>query len=283
MSCRGCGRNGANVIPVFNQDESTASQKGVIILPGPGIGVENLSDADNYRFRISTQEFVALTVALTLVAKEAGVVKTSPILKGTIIDEIELNWTYNKAVNSQLLTNNSDLIEPSLEIEERAYEYSAQDIDSNISFTIAGNDGLGQPGSTASSTKSISFGNILYLGTGPDKFNTATSGIEAFIESLTAVTKTARSYSYHATGGTNQYHFIAYPKAWGLATFTKGIFTGGYVRLKNVLGTLKAELGGGDVESDITITNSKGYTEEYYVYQSLFDDQADAVTPFVIS
>jgi hypothetical protein len=124
----------------------------------------------------------------------------------------------------------------------------------------------------------------MWIGYGLSKINQSSSGLEVFIESLQASSiRIDRFNTYFATGGVNEKHFVAYPVTFGLGTFTKGIFTGGYVRLKLVGGILKSELGISDVESDILITNSKGYTEAYYIYESLFDNQADPITPFIIS
>jgi hypothetical protein len=152
-----------------------------------------------------------------------------------------------------------------------------------MSFTIAGDDGLNLSGSTASDTRTLSFGNYMFLGEGSNLINASSSGIEAFIESLSKVVKTSRSHTYYATGLENEYHFVAYPKSWGLGLFQKNLGPGGYVRLKKVVSTLKVELGIGDVETDIIITNEKGAAEAYYVYQSDKDWLEDNVTPFVLS
>jgi hypothetical protein len=154
-------------------------------------------------------------------------------------------------------------------------------VTSNITFTLTGNDGEGQPGSTDSDSKSITFGNVMYLGKGPSKIGALASGMEAFIESLaTSTIKTSRGHTYNATGAANEHHFVAYPKAWGEATFTKGIFSGGYVRLKNVGGTMEVD---GSPEIDVSFGNSASFSEEYYIYQSLYDNQNDPVTPFIIT
>ena len=279
MACEGKKYYG-NIIPVTG---GYTAQKDVVLIPGTGIQIDDLSDVNTYKFRFSTVVTVDLTVALTLVAKEASVVKTSPILKGTVIDELNLSWVYNKVIASQTLTNTGGLSVPSLTSSDVVYNYTGQNIQSGMSLTIDGDDGLMQSGSTASDTKSISFGNLLWLGKGPSKLNQAESGLEAFLETLTSTVKTSRSHTYFATGSTNEKHFVAYPASFGLGTFTKGIFTGGYIRLKNVAGTLKFTLGVGDVESDIIITNSKGYAEAYYVYESEYDAQEDATTSFTIS
>lgn len=279
MSC-GDKKYFGNMIPITG---SPVAQKGVALVAGPGIDIQDQSDTSNYKFLVSAIEIEDLSVSLSLVAKAATVPQTSPILKGTVIDELNLTWTYNKTIVSQTLTNTGALTPPTLDAVTFSYDYTAQNIQSNLSLTIQGNDGLGQPGSIASDTKSISFGNLLWLGAGSSLLNQPSSSVEAFIESLTGVIKTSRAHTYFATGGANQKHFVAYPKAWGLATFTKGVFTGGYWRLKNVSGILKVVLGEGETESDLIITNSAGHAEAYYLYETEYDNQADNITSFTIS
>jgi hypothetical protein len=281
----GCGDPNKNVIPVF-VDESEGgggSEKTVEVLPGSGIEVTDESDVDTWRHRVALATYTALSANVSLIAKEAGVAKSSPILKGTVIDALEIDWSYNKDVVSQTLSNTAGLSAPSLAPEDRSYDYSGATITSNMSVTIQGNDGEGQSGSVDSDTASISFGNLMWIGHGLSKIGALASSMEAFIEAFaTGVVKTSRGHSYFATGGSNQKHFVAYPKAWGLATFKKGIFEGGYIRLKNVGGTLVSDAGV-NPELDIIITNSKGHAEAYYIYESLYDNQNDATTPFVLS
>jgi len=257
--------------------------KDVEVLAGDDILIEDLSDSGTDRFRVNYAPYVAMDVELTLVAKTVGVTKTNPVLKGTVIDEIELVWTVNKAPDSLALTNTGGLDVPSLADNDLAYEYASQTVSSDITFTLQGNDGDGMPGSIDSDATSISFGNNFIIGNDINRDGLSTSGLVTAITGFTKTVKINRLQTYNATGGVNNHHYVAYPKSWGLATFTKGIFTGGYVRLKNVSGVLKSVLGGGDTESDITVANALGYSEAYYVYMTLFDNQADAVTPFIIS
>jgi len=278
MSLNLTGDPNKNIIPVF--EAPGGGGKVVELIPQPNILVNDISDADTYRFELSTYDYLALIATLGLTAKAAGVTKSMPILKGTVIDRVELTFAYNKVIVSQTLTNSGGLSVPGLAQSDVGYNYVAQSISSNMSFTLTGNDGQGQPGSIDADVQSIAFGNLMWLGYGASKIGASAASMEAFIEALeTSVVKTARAHTYFATGGANQKHFVAYPKAWGLATFTKGIFSGGYVRLMKVGSTM--ELTGS--ESDLVITNSAGYSEPYYVYESLYDNQADAVTPFIIS
>jgi len=273
--------NCVNQIPIA---PTNASQKDVKIIAGPGIIVQDTSDLESFRFLVSATNVEALIATLTIIAKEAGVARANPVLKGTVIDRVELDWAYNKAVTIQSLSNTGGLTSPTLNAADRSYDYVGQVINSNINFTIQGNDGLGLGGSIDSDTQSILFGNEMILGEGVSKILTPTSGLEAFIDALaTKVVKTSRSHTYFATGGAGQKHFVAYPKSFGLGTFEKLGFPGGYIRLKNVAGTLKANLDISDTETDILFTNPKGFQEAYYVYESLYDNQNDPVNPFTLS
>lgn len=275
----GCGDNiFGNMIPVTG---GYTTQKEVILVEGPGIAIQDQSDATKYKFRISTTVIETLSVTLTLVAKAASVTKTNPILQGTVIDELNLSWVYNNPIVSQTLT--SPLADPILTEVEVDYDYTGQNITTGISLTIQGNDGLAQPGSIASDTKSITFGNYMYIGVGASQILEAYSGLEAFIEAMTPEIKTTRNKTFYPTADQYEYQFVAYPKAWGLGTFQKNVGPGGFLRLKKVGPILKAELGIGDVETDIMITNSAGHTEAYYVYQSEQDWISDNVTPTTLS
>lgn len=266
-----------NIIPVFDTGDQ---DKDVQLVAVPQVVITDLSDAGTHRFQIGTSIYTALITNLTLVAKASGVVKSNPILKGTTIDRVELTFAYNKAIASQTLTNDGGQTPPTLGPLDTGFTYTGRSIQSTVAFTLTGNDGSGEPGGIASDVESVAFGNLMWLGFGASKIGFATSGMEAFIESLqTSVVKTARAHTYFATGGVNEKHFVAYPKAWGLATFTKGIFSGGYVRLKSVAGAMQTS----GSETDLVITNSLGAAEAYYVFESLYDNQNDAVTPFIIS
>jgi hypothetical protein len=267
-----------NLIPVF---DPYPEQKNVVITESPNATVTDLSDTETWKFQVGTEDFIDLVAALSLTARAATVIKTNPVLKGTVIDELNFTWTYNKDVTSQTLTNNGGLTPPTLGPSDRLYNYNGLSLSSDIDFTLQGNDGLGQTGSVDSDVKSVIFGNFMWLGHGASRLGTSAASLESFLEALgTSQVKTSRAHTYYATGGTNQHHFVAYPKAWGLGTFTKGVFEGGYVRIFNVGGTIVSS---GTPESDIIITNQAGYAEAYYVYQSLYDNQNDPVTPFVIS
>ena len=277
MAINTTGDPNKNLIPVFSAPDS---DKAVQIVAGAGIAVADIGDANTYRFQVTAVPYTPLQTSLTLVAKVSGIIKTMPLLKGTLIDRFELTFAYNKAIASQTLTNTAGLTPPTLVPVDTGYTYVSQSIGSNMSFTLTANDGAGQTGSIASDVENVTFGNNIWIGKGPSKIGAASSGMQAFLQSLASGNvQTSRGTQYFATGGVNEKSFIAYPKAWGLGTFTKGIFAGGYIRLM-VVGATMATSG---TESDLVITNAAGFSEAYYVYESLYDNQNDAVTPFVIS
>ena len=93
--------------------------------------------------------------------------------------------------------------------------------------------------------------------------------------------KIVRINNIFATGLVNRKFFVIYPAAWGEAIFTKSGFEGGLIRLKNEAGTLVQTVI--TSESPITWTNEEGHTEEFYIYQSVYDNAEDLVTPIIIT
>ena len=200
MACDNKLFNG-NLIPVTG---GNTAQKVVIVQEGAGINVTDLSDSNTYKFTVSSENVTALTVTLALISQESSTPISNPVLIGTVIDEVNLSWTYNKTIVSQTLENTGGLTPPTLINTDVLYDYTGQTITANTSFTIEGNDGLALSGSIANDTKSITFGNYLWVGAGTSKISTATASIEAFIETLTSTIKTSRAHTYYATGGVNQ-------------------------------------------------------------------------------
>ena len=47
-------------------------------------------------------------------------------------------------------------------------------------------------------------------------------------------------------------------------------------------GLFVSEISGGDSEVDVSLSNGNGHSENYYIYESLFDNQADATEPILI-
>lgn len=281
--CINCGQTN-------NQDfynPGASGGKNAEVLAGDQIAVDDLSDSGTDRFRVNVALDTPLEVTLQLTARIASIAEPQPVLKGKTIDEILAEWSYNVDVVSQTLTNDGGVAEPALSNTDRLDNPTGLVITDDIAFTIAGDTGQGGDGATDNDTKSITFGNYLAYGKGVSLNNIALASAQTYFDGFITAEqeeiRTNRLTSVFALGGSNEKFFIIYPAAWGLGTFTKGIFTGGFTRMKNVAGVLKATLDGGDVESDILLDNGTGFIEAYYVYESLFDNQEDAVTPIIIS
>ena len=261
----------------------TGYEKSVEILPGEDILVEDLSDNETWRFKVSYNPYTALAVDLAMSAYSGNVLQSMPVLKGKVVDRVVLGWAYNKAVTSQYVTHQG--VDTDVLNTERTYEYSALNITANDQFSITGDDGSGQAGGIATDSVSITFGNYQIWGDYTSMLNRPSSEISSMIDNLAnkgSKVKTSRANQIYATGGANRYFLIIYPASWGEATFKKGIFEGGFFRLKSVNGTLVRTVPDGESEAPINWTNEEGYTEEVFVYQSLYDNTADDVEPIII-
>lgn len=281
--CATCGTGvggGGVIIPPDVNNSIT------IVDAGQDIAVDDNSYPGVYSFKVHYNPHIALTTALGLGAYIVGVLQSGLILLGETIDEVRLTWTYNKAVVVQNLTNDGGEIEPTLVVSDRDFTYTLLSIIANTSFTITGNDGAGRSSSIAIDTETIQFGDYVLWGDYTDMIGQLEANIAALYTDLLGqniIISNTKGRSIFATGSTNRHQFYMLPKILGEVVFEKNNFVGGYVRLKVVSGVIKGILDGGDVETDISITNSAGYTQAYYIYQSTNDDQEDNVNPVNIS
>jgi len=267
-------------------------QKDVIILPGFRINVTDLSDSATWKYLIDYAPYTALSVALTLQAYEGVTLKTNPVLDGTVIDRVFLQWAYNKSVASQQLTNNGGILPPTLVPSDTEYDYTGQTIESAIAFTIQGNDGAGESGSVANDTKSITFGNYRTWGVGDrsDLYTAAT--FKTFLEDLIAnsgtkeLTTVRLKNALDGEGDPGEYMYYLYPKSWGYARFFQYNNEGGWVRVyKDSNGDLQTVSPGVESEQvgEQEILVSNGLVERAMrVYRSLNDNQGANVEPFEI-
>lgn len=271
---------------------------GNIIIPPSGGGNTTLVEAGNQiavddnsyvgvdSFKVHSAPYTTLTLSLSLIAYVGAAAQGALVLFGKIIDSVELNWSYNKAVLSQVFTNDAGLNNPTLLVTDRTYTYTPTVISVKKTFELTGNDGEGQAGSIQVKNASVDFANYIMWGDYDDIINENESIIDTLVTDLlgqSIVISNTKGRSVFATGSTNRHFFYLLPTRLGEVIFSKNNFVGGFYRLKVVTGVIKSILDGGDVETDIIITNSEGYSESYYLYQSSSDDQADAVVPFIIT
>ncbi len=286
--CNVCGAGGIGGGGVIIPPGSGGSGGGniTIVEAGNQISVDDNSYPGVDSFKVHYAPYTALTANISSLPYVGGILQSGLVLFGKIVDEVITTWSYNKAnVATQALTNDGGFTEPALVPADRDFTHTAIVLIVKTIFTITGNDGVGQTGSIASKTATVDFGNIIMWGDYTDMVGQLEAEIDNLVTSLltqSTIISNTKARSVFATGGQNRNFFYLLPKRLGEVIFSKNNFVGGFYRLKLVSGALKSVLVGGDVESDIIIVNSAGYSEAYYLYQSSSDDQADAIVPFVI-
>lgn len=124
---------------------------------------------------------------------------------GQSVSDIVFNWTYNKDVVSQTLTDCA-LADATVRTATAAGPYTA-----TKTFTLSASDGE----KTATATKTISFRHKVYWGSAAS----AATYDSAFILALSGK-KFATNYkgTYSMNVATGEYGFLAYPNSWGMVS-----------------------------------------------------------------
>lgn len=162
--------------------------------------------------------------------------------KGVTLDNVVLNWTYNKAVVSQSI-NSVDIPD----VGQRTYTATGP-FDSNTTFTLKANDGKKE----FTKTLTINFLNKVYWGVGTV---TDTSGVNnEFILGLSGskfASSKASVGTITANAEAGNYIYYAQPASFADPTFN---------------------IGGFDTEFELlhtfTFTNASGHEESYKVFKS---------------
>lgn len=164
---------------------------------------------------------------------------------GAKVNSVTLSWKINKKPSTLTLTDAT--VEATAE-GSKTIDYSASPLTSSKTWTLTATD---ERGATATKTATLSFGNYIYYGAAkiPSTYNSAF---------VTALAKNQLLTSYVSTinddlkdDGTGLYAFYCSPVRLGKRTFKYGGFTGGF-----------------EEPVTVSVTNSAGYTENYYVYRS---------------
>ena len=161
---------------------------------------------------------------------------------GAKIPSIKFNWTYNKEIDTQTLTD-CTLADNTV----REITYSTE-LSTNKTFTLNASDG------TNSTSKSITFtfDNVkIYYGA-----SNAPTGeyTDTFLYGLNSVLKTNKSGTYTANLITNKYFYIAIPRGLYSESVLMGK-VGGFDTEFNKVGT-------------VVITNVNNVDIDYYIYRS---------------
>ena len=158
---------------------------------------------------------------------------------GSTVSELVFNWSYNKDISEQTLTDCS-LVDETV----RTATYSTP-FSTNKTFTLNATDGE----NSVSKSLSIQFQNKIYWGSAeiPQDYNSA------FILGLSS-SKFATSYkgSYTITAGAGQYAYVCCPKSWNIPSTCK-------------IGGFSTEL---VKENSISFTNSSGGVVVYDIVRT---------------
>ena len=156
---------------------------------------------------------------------------------GTTITSTTLNWTLNKAMTSESLNQGiGSLTPPTLTTYTHTSSYTT-----DRTYTLTASDGT----STATADTNIYFRYSRYWG-----YSSSTSLISSQINALSHELGTSRSQTRTISPSAG-YIYIAYPAAWGTATFTVN-------GLPNTDWTLSVQ----------SHTNASGNTSSYNVYRT---------------
>ena len=159
--------------------------------------------------------------------------------RGSIITDITLSWKTNKTPTTLILDGES------LDVNTISKTINGLSItwDNNKTWKL---DVTDERGATATKSVSITFCNGIYYGVGSIENNFDS----AFVTSLTKRLQTSKAYDF-TVNPTAQYIYYAVPTRLGTVSFKVGGFEGGF-----------------ETPETVSVTNSSGYTENYYVYRS---------------
>jgi hypothetical protein len=159
---------------------------------------------------------------------------------GQVITSVVLNWSFNKSIVSQSINNGIGSLNAAL----RTYTHSPVLITNNTSYTLTANDGS----STITPNANITYYHRRYWGV---SLNASLTESEIKLGSSELSNSKSKSITYDCSGGRR--FWFAYPSIYGYANSTVNNFSfSGWI--------------GGTTPETILITNSYGYTENYYYY-----------------
>lgn len=158
---------------------------------------------------------------------------------GSVVNELTLSWELNKVPTSQTVDGESE------DVSTRSKKLTGLNMTTNRTFTLAVTD---EREATDSANTTVSFLNGIYYGA-----TAAPATLDsAFILTLAKKTlSSTKGRTIDVTAADGQHIWYALPKRLGTCRFTVGGFEGGF-----------------DLVETINFTNSKGYTEPYYIYRS---------------
>lgn len=172
---------------------------------------------------------------------------------GETVTSVTLNWNTNKIPTALTLDGNTIDVTKKSETVTDFVNMNSQ----KKSWTLTA---TGENGETDTKTAEISFLNGVYYGEAeePAEYNSE------FILGLTKTLRSTYISSFLADAGEGKYIYYCLPARMGERSFKVGGFDGGF-----------------SLVATIDFTNSKGYTESYYIYRS--DNAALGSTSVTVS
>ena len=198
------------------------------------VDVDNVAEALD--MIVSKVYYVAPSITSFTASPNGGTYE----IGSTITAPITFNWSYNKDITTQSLTD-CPLVDETV----RTATYNT-DISSNKTFTLTANDGQ----NNVSKNVSYSFTNKVWFGS-------AAEGTydDAFILGLaTGKLQTNKSGTYTVTVADREYFFIAMPQSYNNSDVLVGN-----------IGGFSTEFG---KVSTVSHTNASGYVSNYNIYKS---------------
>jgi hypothetical protein len=222
------------VPPTFTQLVNSISQQGaqeilgLELVAGNGITISN---PDSKTTVISL--YVPLSANFSVIPNSAEL--------GQVITSVNLNWSYNKPITSQSINNG---IGP-LSLPLRTYTQSSIIINSNITYRLTASDGV----NTINPTAIITYFHRVFYGV---SLNNMLLPAEIQAGSSTLSNSKGANITYNCTGGKRFWY--AYPVAFGLANINVNGFP------------FSGWIGPSTSPQIVSLTNTYGYTENYYYY-----------------
>ena len=161
---------------------------------------------------------------------------------GSYVKAVSLKWSFNKTPTTVTLDGMGMLPEFT------GYSQTGLNITTNTTFTLKATD---ERGTEATKTTSITFLNGVYYGVSaaPETLDSA------FILTLTKNLRSTNLPSFTVNAYAGEYIYYCVPKRFGACSFSVGGFIGGFM-----------------LADTVSFTNASGYTEDYYVYRSDYQD-----------
>ena len=178
--------------------------------------------------------------ALTITSFTCNVADTHEI--GTVLDadSISFNWSYNKEVKSQALTDCT------IAIDDRSATYPST-LSNTKTIVLTASDGSGNNGGIATVSKKISFLPKVYYGcTNAEEIN---NEVVLGLSNSVLTSSVKRDYAFSC--GSGEYAYIISPTSF---SFNGNVWVNGF----------QAEM---QKTSVISLTNESGYTQSYDVWR----------------